>query len=83
MWSHRVFQCIPLIPTASGKILTDKDRIGKREEQGRGGMSTQEGEKNTMKGSVKVDKDLRLPDTPVEWDILGLRYTILPWKNPA
>lgn len=28
--SHEVCpQCIPLIPTATGNILTDKDRIGK------------------------------------------------------
>lgn len=39
----------------------------------------QEGEKkaqNTMTGSGKVDKDLRLPDTPVEWDILRLYVTL-------
>lgn len=61
--SHGVFQspqCIPFSPTAAGEILTDKDRIGKylvqdskkveREEQLRGGMSTQEGKKKTPKG---------------------------------
>lgn len=39
----------------------------------------QEGEKqaqNTMTSSGKVDKDLRLPDTPVEWDIPGLYVTL-------
>lgn len=79
--SHGVFQspqCIPLVPT--GEILTDKDRIGKYFVQdsqgGKGGArkgSRQEGrKKSTVKGSVKGDKDPRPPDTPVEWDILGL-----------
>lgn len=65
----------------------DEDRIVEHFEQelqkaerGEEGGGPQEGKK-TMRGSVKPIKVYQTP--PVERDIPGLRYSILPWNNPA
>lgn len=78
---------IPFIPLAAGDILTDKKENWKVlsalfTESGEGGARkgwdvNARGEKkaqNTMTSSGKVE--LRLPDTPEEWDILGLYVTL-------